>query len=121
MEDIFASDAGFDGKSTDELRRLLKSGNRSERARAMGAIARRAATNESLADEVVSLVQSPEARAQRFMGSVSLAHIGVACLAASGGEPIRAQLVPVVNEWPEPDKTDLLWFLRSQQVALADA
>jgi hypothetical protein len=117
-EAIFVADPSVDAHTSDQLREAIGTGNAAERARAMGALARRAAGEPALHDEVIALIASVELRQLRCMGTVSVAHIGVACLAMAGSQDVRERLARVLREWPEPDRSDLLWFLESQEVQL---
>jgi hypothetical protein len=116
-EELFVRDAQFDAYPIDRLRELLKTGKRMERARAMGALARRAGREEGLLSEVVNQLEDPTVRDERVMGTISLAHIGVACLLLTASDIARARVKTVVEAWPEPDRGDLLWFLRSEEIA----
>jgi hypothetical protein len=117
-EDIFVADLSVDARTSDQLRETVGTGNAAERARAMGALARRAACEPALLDEVIALISNVELRQLRYMGTVSVAHIGVACLAIAGSQEVCERLAGVLREWPEPDRSDLLWFLKSQEIQL---
>ncbi len=117
-EDLFIADPTYDALPDDRLRELLRSGTKSERARAMGALARRAASNPSLRAEVLAALTDPDHRAMRIMGTISIAHIGVACLYRASDDDVRRQVQQLITAWPEPDRTDLLWFLRSQSLSV---
>jgi hypothetical protein len=52
------------------------------------------------------------------MGTVSLSHIALACLWIAGDEATHARVRRIVETWPEPDRTDLCWFLTSQEIDL---
>ncbi len=84
----------------------------------MGAFARRAAKEPELLTEVIELISDAEFRGLRYMGTISVAHIGVACLAIAGSRDVHESLARVLNDWPVPDRKDLLWFLKSQDVQL---
>lgn len=116
-ERIFVTDPAYDQLDLQVLRERLLS-TKTERARAMGALARRAGRDASLRPIVWALLKLPAIRDYRTMGTVSLAHIGVACLWMTGDETVRAELRSMVESWPAPDRTDLLWFLQSQEIQL---
>lgn len=84
-EDVFVRDPQFDAYSVNELRQRLQISGRPERARAIGALARRAASDETLQDEIFAKLQDPELRAERVTGTISLAHIALACLLIAAG------------------------------------
>ena len=117
MEDILVADDVYDGLATDRLRELLESGTTPERARATGALARRAARDDSLRPEVLEVLMGPDLRGMRLMG-ISIAHIGVACLYGAAPTALKSEVKALVDAWPEPDRSDLLWFLRSQGLTL---
>ncbi|MGA9520470.1 MAG: hypothetical protein WBV82_03345 [Myxococcaceae bacterium] len=117
-EPIFESDAPYDDLSTDVLRQRLR-GTKPERARAVGALARRAAKVSELEPEVLAALEAPEHRSMRYMGTISIAHIGVACLWIAGGDDTRAQVRSLIERWPEPDRADLIRFLGTQDIAIA--
>src|SRR5262249_23575389 len=64
-EDILSSDPEFDTLPSDRLRWLLRNGTKTERARAIGALARRATDDPILQAEVVEAVADPDHRAMR--------------------------------------------------------
>jgi hypothetical protein len=66
----------------------------------------------------LALLNLQATREYRTLGTVSLAHIGVACLWIAGDEVGRSHLRPLIENWPLPDRTDLLWFLSSQDIDL---
>jgi hypothetical protein len=118
---IFKADEPYDALSTQQLRQLLNKGTKPERARAMGAFARRASMDATLRDEALAAISDQTNRTLRVMGAISIAHIGVACLFYLGSADLPAQLCALIAQWPEPDRGDLLWFLRSQGIDLAMA
>ncbi len=83
----------------------------------MGALARRAGREEDLMAEVVANLEDPKLREERVMGTISLAHIGVACLLLAASDLAKARVKAMVEAWPEPDRGDLLWFLRTEEIA----
>ena len=115
-EAMFVADAQYDAMSTLQLRSLVRGGPKPERARAMAALARRAAVDVEVRRDVLDMISDADYRSTRFMGTISLAHIGVACLLLTGTPDLTTEVTRIVEAWPEPDRTDLLWFLRSQGV-----
>ena len=53
----------------------------------------------------------------RLMGTITLAHLAVKALMQLGGEA-RDRAQALMHTWPEPDRSDLLWFLRSEGIEL---
>jgi hypothetical protein len=119
IDDVFNSDPEFDSMSNEELFETLVRGGVPRRARAMAALARRASQAEGLADQVLEQIRSESNRSTRVMGTVSLSHIGFGCLWERGTIAVRAKLDEQFANWPEPDRTDLSWFLRSQGLTLS--
>jgi hypothetical protein len=117
-EPIFVADEPYDTLPTERLQDLLKAGTKGERARAMGAFARRAARETGLRDSLFAALADPANRSLRFMGTVSIAHIGVACVYPPAPGHVKERVKALIDAWPEPDRKDLLWFLRSQEIAL---
>jgi hypothetical protein len=118
MDLIFNADAPYDAFPTERLRELLAKGTKPERARAMGALARRAGHDRAVWDECLAAIENPIHRGLRLMGSISIAHIGVACSWSVAPQELRERLRALIDRWPEPDRGDLLWFLRSQDLML---
>lgn len=115
---ILVTDPPYDALDTASLRARLRA-TKMERARAIGALARRAAREPQLVEEVLELLASEPCRQYRTMGSISLAHIGVASLWLASEDALRARIRSLINAWPEPDRTDLRWFLVSQEINLS--
>ena len=53
---------------------------------------------------------------QVVMGTVRLSHIAVACLLRIGNRQAVQLAEDLIARWPEPEKDDLLWYLRSQSL-----
>jgi hypothetical protein len=120
-DQIFNSDPVFDARSNDELLRNLVVGPISHRARAAAVLGRRAASDPSLRVAVLTAIEDPALRGRRVMGTISLSHIAFACLLEHGDDAVRDALLSRLSAWPEQDRGDLLWFLRSQDIAIENA
>jgi hypothetical protein len=108
MDPIFNADAPYEACPTAQLRELLAKGTKAERSRAMGALARRTGHDASLWDECLAAIENPSNRELRFMGSISIAHIGAACLWSVAPPELRERLRALIDRWSEPDRGDLL-------------
>ena len=116
---ILARDKAFDPLSTTSLLKLLHSNSRLNRARALSVLARRSSQEKAVIDQVLDGITEPKNKDARLMGStISVSHIGFATLWAFGLPSIRQSLSKLLQDWPEPDRTDLLWFLKSQAISI---
>lgn len=119
MEDIFLNDPEFDSKTFEELVGIIERTQKGNIARAIGALARRSSFDPLVEERVVALLEHPDLRGDRFMGTISMSHIGVLAMIAGNGGVISPSVLALYSAWPEPDRSDLLWFLRSQSVDVA--
>ncbi len=119
-DDILVSDEEFDELPTPDLQAKLNDPSKPTRGRALNALARRAKHDESLISLVVSEIQSPENMNFRFLGGISNSHIAVACLWATGNPKAEEAVRGLVSRWDEPDRSDLLWFLNSQDLEIEE-
>lgn len=51
-----------------------------------------------------------------LMGTISVAHVAVACLLRLGTHSATATANELLQAWPEPDRSDLIWYLRSEEI-----
>ena len=51
-----------------------------------------------------------------LMGTISVAHVAVACLLRLGTSSGSATANELLQSWPEPDRSDLIWYLRSEEI-----
>lgn len=113
-----SSDKEYDQFSTAELLVLLRDKSRLSKGRALAALARRTKDDELLVDEVIAAIQDPANQETRIMGTISISHIGVACLLVVGSSKTKERVTQLLEHWPEPDRSDLLWFLKSESVSI---
>ena len=99
--------------STAELRNLLTHQSSIKRSDALLALARRAQEDEDLVDEIAAAANDPK-NATRLMGTVTVSHIAVASLLQIGTPKAVAAAQRLIKVWPEPHRSDLLWFLKSE-------
>lgn len=97
----------------EDIRRLLHDDSIVVRANALEALVNHARHGEGLLDEIREAATSPENQV-RLMGTISVAHVAVACLMRVGGDRAVAVARDLIASWPEPDRTDLLWYLKSE-------
>jgi hypothetical protein len=116
MEDICTRDDEYNHLSVDALEEKLESQSIIVRARAIAALARYAAREESLVGHVLAALTLPQNLEGKITGTVSVSHIGFACLWAFGPQSARRSLQLLLDAWPEPDRSDLLWFLKAQGI-----
>ena len=118
-DEILVRDKELDPLSTKHLLILLHSNSRLNRARALSALARRSSQEEAITDQVLNGITESSNREARLLGStISVSHIGFATLWEFGLPCARASLRKLLQNWPEPDRIDLLWFLKSQSIPI---
>lgn len=106
--------------SPRDLRAFLNHGSIAVRATTLDAIARgssRVSADE--ADEVVddlSDAASNPTNRTLLLGTISLAHVAMASLFRIGTPRAVSAAWELIDRWPEPDRTDLLWYLRSESL-----
>jgi peptidyl-tRNA hydrolase len=88
------------------------------RANALQAIARRVneVSEEDVIDQLVRSATAHENRTSMLMGTISVAHVAVACLLRIGSEEAVTFAQHLIDEWPEPDRRDLIWYLKSESL-----
>lgn len=57
----------------------------------------------------------------RLMGTISVAHVAVGCLLRAGDNEAAGIARGLIEAWPEPDRTDLLWYLKSEGLSHHEA
>lgn len=115
-DDVFRRDEEYDTLPTPNLLEQLQGKNIINRARSLAALARRARQDRSLAGAVITAILDSDNKLKRLMGTISISHIGFGCLWEYGSVEDRAILHELLAQWPEPDRSDLLWFLKSQSI-----
>jgi len=117
-DEILSFDKEYDELSTAQLLKLLSSESKLSKGRALAALARRTKEDESLVNETVAAISDPANKETRIMGTISVSHIGVACLLDFGSSKTKELIKHLLKQWPEPDRSDLLWFLKSQSISI---
>jgi hypothetical protein len=83
------------------------------RVNAVEALVVRARHDQKLLKELVAAASEP-ANGVRLMGTISVAHVAVGCLLRVGTDAANEAANNLLNAWPEPDRADLMWYLKSE-------
>ena len=98
---------------TDELRVLLHHKSPLIRANALEALVCPAQQDIGLLEDLVAAASDPMNRVT-LMGTISVAHVAVACLFRIGrAEAVNAART-LLNDWRKADRADLDWYLKSE-------
>lgn len=97
----------------DELRHLLHTAGAIVRANALIALTEYAKDDEDLLADFVAAAKEPQ-NAVRLMGTTSVQHVAVASLLEVGTTAACASATALLDGWPEPDRSDLVWYLKSE-------
>ena len=97
----------------DEVRGLLHHKSPLVRANAIEALAGLARDDDRLVDELIAAASDPQNNV-RLMGTISVAHVAVGCLLRVATAKALEAAKALLSEWPEPDRTDLIWYLGSE-------
>jgi len=101
--------------SIEELTDCIRRGGLLVRTNALEALVIHAQKKEDLIDELVAAASDP-INQTRLMGTVSVAHVAIACLLRVGTSKSFEKARALIQSWPEPDRTDLIWYLRSENL-----
>jgi hypothetical protein len=96
-----------------EVRSLLRYPSPIVRANALDAIAVQAKGNDDVIGELLAVVSDP-ANQMPLMGTVSVAHLAIACLLRLGTPKATEAANQLIMNCPEPERTDLIWYLKSE-------
>jgi hypothetical protein len=98
---------------TAEVRALLHHQSPLVRANAIEALIRPARHDKGLLEELIAAASDPVNKVP-LMGTISVAHVAVGYLLRVGtAEAVEAATV-LLKQWPQPDRTDLTWYLKSE-------
>ncbi len=95
-----------------ELRELRQHPNALVRSNAIRALAPSPEVSEAIEELVAAAEDS--ANATRLMGTIRVSHLAVESLFRLGTPEAFRVAETLLCEWPEPDRSDLLWYLRSE-------
>jgi hypothetical protein len=110
----------LDHLTLDVLLVKVRSAGIIERVRAIAALARTNSYGILVTETLFQVIRDPINRNARTMGTISVAHFGVACLLKFGSDQGRQQIKQLIDVWEEPDRSDLKWFLRSQAIDIPE-
>jgi HEAT repeat protein len=96
-----------------EIRKLLHHESPLVRVNALEAIVDPARQDLVLLNDL-KLAASDPLNNVRLMGTVSVAHVAVACLIQIGTSDSLLATRQLLEKWPEPDRKDLIWYLESE-------
>jgi hypothetical protein len=96
-----------------ELRRCLRHRSPLVRANALEASVASSRLDESLLQDLINSVAAPTNKVV-LMGTISVAHIAVGCLFQIGTSAAVEAARGFLISWPEPDRSDLIWYLSSK-------
>ena len=97
--------------ATAEIRELLYHRSPLVRAAAVRAIGAAARNDERLVDELIAAATAP-INGVPLLGTISVAHVAVGCLPQIGTATALKAAKALVMKWPEPDRTDLILYLK---------
>lgn len=105
--------------SVEDICRLLHDDSIVVRANALEVLVDHARHEEGLLDKIHEAATSPGNKA-RLMGTITVAHVAVACLMRVGSDRAIEAARGLIASWPELDRSDLLWYLKSEGLATQD-
>lgn len=98
-----------------EVARLLETGGLLVRANALHCLVALDAPQRERIALIVAAAKNP-VNAGRLMGATTVAHEGIACLYRIGTPEAILAAEKLLSSWPEPDRGELLWYLRSEKL-----
>jgi len=116
-DDFFHADEKYDALTTDQLREALEKGGLVTRVHALAALARRSRRDQEALLLAINAVTDPRNSTARLLG-YTVSHFGIACLWAFGPPVGREAIRHLLATWPEPDRSDLLYFMEGQDLPI---
>lgn len=102
---------------TAEVRDLLGHQSPLIRVNACESLVDPARRDEGLLAELIAAASNPVNNVH-LMGTITVAHVAVGCLVRVGTAKALAAAKALLRAWPEPDRTDLVWYLKSEGLEL---
>ena len=99
--------------SQDEVLKYLRHDAALVRVNAIEAAARLAKDNDRLIGIISNEARRPE-NAVRLLGTATVGHVAVGCLLRIANAQAEKAAMELVKEWPENDRGDLTWYLKSE-------
>lgn len=97
----------------DEILEHLQHDAALVRVNAIEAAARLARDNERLITILANEARRPK-NAVRLLGTTTVGHVAVGCLFRVGNPEAEKTAMELVEEWPENEREDLVWYLNSE-------
>ena len=101
--------------SQDEVQKYLQHDAALVRVNAIEAAARLAKENERLVAIIANAAQQPQ-NAVRLLGTATVGHVAVGCLLQIGSPRATEVAMQLVDGWPENERGDLIWYLKSEEL-----
>lgn len=101
--------------SSRQLREYLSHRSPLVRANAIEIFAEHLSEDESLLSEIVLFATNPE-HSFVLMGATTVAHWAVLSMLRSSCVAAREAGRELLRDWSEPERQDLIWFLRSEGI-----
>jgi hypothetical protein len=102
--------------STNELEKIMENSSILNRVHAIAALSYRSNREQDLVDRITTAIVDPKNRSDRLMGTISVAHMGVASLLHSGNPECIDAAHQLIEEWQGVDREDLIWYLKSESL-----
>jgi hypothetical protein len=106
----------FEQMSTNELEQLMVNSSILNRVHAIAALSHRSSQEQDLVGKITNAIVDPKNRGARLMGTISVAHMGVASLLRSGNPEGVNAAHQLIEEWQGVDREDLIWYLKSESL-----
>lgn len=97
-----------------EIRDLTRHPAMLVRVNALTALVKYAKADDEVVRDIVAAATDP-ANSVRLMGTISVGHVAVGCLDDIGTPAAAAAAADLLATWPESDRGDLAWYLRSER------
>ena len=99
--------------SQDEILEYLHHDAALVRVNAFDAAARLAKEDERLIETIANEARQLQ-NAVRLLGTVTVGHVAVGCLLRIGSPKATEAAMELVDGWPENERDDLIWYLKSE-------
>jgi hypothetical protein len=106
----------FDQMPTDQLEQLMENSSILNRVHAIAALSRRSSQSRDLVSKIIAAIIDPKNRNDKLMGTISVAHLGIASLLRSDKPEYVEAANQLIEEWQGVDREDLIWYLKSESL-----
>lgn len=100
------------------IRELVRHPAAVVRTNALNALVRHAKADDGLLHDIIAAAREP-LNEVRLMGTITVSHVAVGCLYQVGSPAALEAAMELLATWPEPDRSDLVWYLRSEGLVAA--